>query len=263
MRFLFLGNQPPREQGPWAGVRGRTFFGNAQVRVQAKPAPRFEKVLLRLEFGSVLRLNQQQMGSLPTKTSQAGGLREPRVKGVAFRTIEQCFLELWGAEAHQQATRLLAVAVADAYRYGTLLSASWYPISWYREVFRAFRAATGAGPELPRRIGALAVRHDMKGAHKRLVAWLASPQMLLGLSQRVFNTYYDTGRVEILESRAGYVRMAARGCTGWDLNMWSELAGSSQSLLEAAGAQRVRVRPLSGGQDGDANHELEAHWTAR
>jgi hypothetical protein len=169
-------------------------------------------------------------------------------------------VKLAGVAAHERAVALLAPEVAEAYRYGTLLAASWYPISWYRDVFRALRAATGAGPELPRRIGALAVQHDMRGAHKRFVAWFSSPQTLLSLSQRVFNTYYDTGKLEIIDSRAGFVRMRATGCIGWDLNMWSELAGSSQALLEVAGARHVRVRAISGGQDGDHQHELEAHW---
>jgi hypothetical protein len=182
------------------------------------------------------------------------------VKGLAFRTIDRCFSELCGTDAREKAHAMMAHDVAQAYRTGIMLAASWYPISWYRSVFVAFRGAVGAGPELPRNIGRLAVQHDMRGAHKRLIAWITSPQMLLSLSQRVFNSYYDTGTVEIVESRKGYVKMRAHGCAGWDLNMWSELAGSSESLLEVAGAHRVRVRPLSGGQDGDDHHELEAHW---
>jgi len=155
----------------------------------------------------------------------------------------------------------MAAPVAEAYREGTLLPASWYPISWYREVFKAYRIATSMGTELPRRIGALAVQHDMQGVHKRLVAWLASPQTLLSLSQRVFNTYYDTGRIEVVSSRSGFVHIRAVGCVGWDHNMWSELAGSSAALLTAAGARHVRVYGISGGQDGDESHELEGHWS--
>lgn len=207
-------------------------------------------------------MNPKGMGRAPLKIDPTAGRREPQVKGVAFRTIDRCFEELYGKVAHEHAHAAMTREVADAYHYGTLLPASWYPISWYRDVFRAFRTVTGAGFDLPRRIGALAVQYDMQGAHKRLVAWLASPQTLLSLSQRVFNTYYDTGKVEIIESRVGYVRMRAHGCIGWDQNMWSELAGSSQALLEAAGARQVRVRGISGGHDGDKDHELEAHWLA-
>ena len=150
--------------------------------------------------------------------------------------------------------------VAQAFRYGTVLAASWYPISWYRDVLAAFRKAVNAGPELPRRIGKLAVQHDIKSAHKRLIAWLVSPQTLLSLSQRVFNSYYDTGSLQIVESRSGFVRMRASGCRGWDVNMWSELAGSSEALLELAGARQAHVRWLTGNRGTAADHEFEAHW---
>lgn len=186
---------------------------------------------------------------------------EPRVKGIAFRTVDTCFIELHGSEARARAHSLMGSEVAEAYRYGTVLAASWYPISWYRDVLGAFRAAVNAGPELPRRIGRLAAQHDMKGAHKRLIAWLASPQTLLSLSQRVFSNYYDTGSLQILESRSGYVRMRSSGCLDWDVNMWSELAGSCEALLEIAGARQVQVRWLSGSREGDLDHEFEAHWT--
>lgn len=187
---------------------------------------------------------------------------EARVKGVAFRTVARCFRELCGDRAHEEALSIMSRPVADAHREGTLLPASWYPISWYRDVFRSYRAATAMGPELPRRIGALAVQHDMQGVHKRLVAWLTTPQTLLSLSQRVFNTYYDTGRIEIVASRGGFAHIRAVGCAGWDHNLWNELAGSSGALLAAAGARHVRIYGISGGQDGDEHHELEAHWAA-
>lgn len=193
-------------------------------------------------------------------TGSGGRAGEPRVKGLAFRTVELCFVELCGAPAREKAMELMDRQVAEAYRYGTLLSASWYPVSWYREVFRALRAATGAGPDLARRIGGLAVEHDMRGAHKRLLAWLSTPQTLLRLSQRVFNTYYDTGHLEVVASEESFVRVRAGGCVGWDANMWSELAGSCEALLTAAGARHVRVRGVGGGRDGDDHHELEARW---
>jgi len=182
------------------------------------------------------------------------------VKGVAFRTIDGCFAELCGAEAHARARALMLGEVAQAFRYGTVLAASWYPISWYRDVLAAFRKAVNAGPELPRRIAKLAVQHDVKSAHKRLMAWLVSPQTLLSLSQRVFNNYYDTGSVQIVESRSGFVRMRASGCAGWDANMWSELAGSSEALLEIAGARQAHVRWLTGHLGPTADHEFEGHW---
>jgi hypothetical protein len=186
---------------------------------------------------------------------------EPKVKGVAFRTIDLCYTNLRGAEARDAARSAMPVELGDGFRYRTILAASWYPISWYRETFRAFRTATGDGPELARELGRLAAKHDMAGVHKQILAKLISPQSLLGMSQRVFNTYYDTGEFEILESRSGFVHARLWNCIGWDQNMWMELAGSCESLLGIAGAKNVRIRLLAGGNDGDSHADFEAHWT--
>jgi hypothetical protein len=186
---------------------------------------------------------------------------DPRVKGVAFRTIDLCYANLRGAEARDAARKAMPAELGDGFRYRTILAASWYPIAWYRETFRAFRVATGDGPGLARELGRLAARHDMAGVHKQILAKLISPQSLLGMSQRVFNTYYDTGEFEIVESREGFVHARCWNCVGWDHNMWMELAGSCESLLEIAGAESVRLRILSGGTDSDSHTEFDAHWT--
>jgi hypothetical protein len=147
------------------------------------------------------------------------------------------------------------------YRYHTLLASSWYPIEHYCEVFRAFRAVRSDGPELARAIGKLAARHDMSGVHKQILARLISPQALLSMSQRVFSTYYDTGKFDLLESRKGFVHCMFRDCLGFDESMWAEVAGSCESLLEIAGAENVRIRPIAGAGSGDSSAEFEARWT--
>jgi hypothetical protein len=185
---------------------------------------------------------------------------EPKVKGTAFRSIDLSFLDLRGEAARKRALDLMHPEVAATYRNGLMLAASWYPISWYREVFRAFRAATGEGPELAHKIGARSVQIDMKSMYKMLFAKFVSPQTLLGLSQRLFSTYYDTGQFEVIESHRGHVKVRLSGCVGWDLNMWTEILGSCTALLEIAGAKEVRLRLVSGGKERDTAAELEAHW---
>lgn len=184
----------------------------------------------------------------------------PKVKGVAFRTVEGCFLELRGTEARRRADEHLPGELVDAFRYHTVLASGWYSVTLYKALLAAFRKATGEGPELPREIGKLAVRLDMAGVHKQILAKVLSPQALLGMSQRVFSTYYDTGTFSIVDSRSGFVRARATGCLGWDENMWHEVIGSSESLLEIAGAKHIRMRTLQGGKDGDDQLEVEARW---
>jgi hypothetical protein len=202
-----------------------------------------------------------EAGTQPVRRSFVPGpSTEPKVKGVAFRTIDLCFERLRGAEARDRAREMMPPELAGAFRYYTLLAASWYPISWYRDTFRAFRASTDDGPELAREIGRLAARHDMSGVHKQILAKIISPQALLSMSQRVFNTYYDTGQLAIEKAERGHVQARCSNCVGWDHNMWMELIGSCESLLEIAGARRVELRVLAGGLDGYAHALLEARW---
>jgi hypothetical protein len=188
------------------------------------------------------------------------GTAGPRVKGVAFRTIDACYLELRGAESHRRAHDMMMAEVRDAFKHSLVLAASWYPIEWYRDIFRAFRAASHDGLNLPRIIGYESVRRDMASVYKQFFARFVSPQMLLSLSSKLFNTYYDTGTFELIKSHKGYVHVRLSGCTGWDANMWTEISGSCVAFLEVAGAKEVRLRTRSGGQDHDTETELEAHW---
>ena len=179
---------------------------------------------------------------------------------MAFRTIDACFFELRGAKLHTRAQELMAPELRAAFRDGLILAATWYPISWYRDALRSFRAAGSEGLELARQIGYQAIRRDMIGTYKMMFARILSPQMLLSLSQRIFSTYYDTGESHVIESRRGHCVMRLSACIGWDANMFHEIHGSSASLLELAGAKEVRVHIRVGGRDGDDNAEYEAHW---
>jgi hypothetical protein len=187
----------------------------------------------------------------------AGG---PRVKGVAFRTIDACYLDLRGPESHRRAHEIMMAEVRDAFKNSLVLAASWYPIAWYRDILRAFRAASHDGLGLPRMIGYESVRRDMASVYKQFFARFVSPQMLLSLSSKLFSTYYDTGKFELLDSHKGFVHVRLSGCLGWDANMWTEISGSCVAFLEVAGAKEVRLRTKSGGQDNDTETELEAHW---
>jgi hypothetical protein len=185
---------------------------------------------------------------------------EPRIKGVALRAVDACYLELRGARAHARAHELMASALREAYASNLILAASWYPLSWYRDVFRAYRAANSDGPDLARQIGYQSIRRDMRGTYKQWFARMLSPQIMLSLASRLFNTYYDTGRFEVAQAQRGYAHARFSGCVGWDANLWQDLLGSSMSLLEIAGAKEVRLRVKAGGQAGDTGADFEAHW---
>lgn len=81
-------------------------------------------------------------------------------------------------------------------------------------------------------------------------AWLPC-LTLVAASSRLFSTYYDTGRVETLQARTGYVRMRWSGCAGFNRSIWLGLFASCELMLEMAGADAVRLHVRAGGKSED------------
>lgn len=185
---------------------------------------------------------------------------EPRVKGVAFRSVYVSLGKLRGQSAQRALLESVSVELREGFSYGAIVPGGWYPIDSYKELLRAIRRTTSEGKELVHEIGMQCTRDDMSGVYS-VLAKLISPQSLFSLGQRVFSNYYSVGKVEVLESRRGYSHARWVDCYQFDENMWTEILGSSVQLLELGGAKNVRARILKGGHDGTDVMEATAHWS--
>lgn len=185
--------------------------------------------------------------------------QEPSVKGVAFRSVLSALATLRGKDATAQAIARMPADLGETFKYGGIMAPSWYPISWYRMMWKAIREATGEGTEIAHQIGRETMRADMTGIY-RLVFKIVSPQTVLSLSTKIFSNYYDSGKLEVLESQTGYARARWNGCRGFDRNMWVEVFGASEMLLELAGAKKLRFHVHVGGRDDDEHAEAIAVW---
>ncbi|MFW6049531.1 MAG: hypothetical protein ACODAU_00065 [Myxococcota bacterium] len=183
----------------------------------------------------------------------------PKVKGVAFRSVERSLAQLRGAPAVERAIEATDPEVGSRLRLRGIVSGGWYPIEWYRAWLAGIRAGTGEGRDLLREIGAQCASNDLKGIYRFFLKML-SPERIFEFTPRFFNNFYDTGKAEIVASRTGYTHARYTGCTGFDGNMWAEAMGSAERVLELAGARHVRFRRFAGGEDGDDHLEVEAHW---
>jgi hypothetical protein len=185
---------------------------------------------------------------------------EPKVKGVTLRSALQALERLQGSAAREAAIKAMPAELADAFRYGTIIASRWYPMRWYCDLHSAIVSTTSGSERIIREVERDAARADMTGVYS-FAFKLLSPQTLIGLANRLFSTYYDTGTVETLESRKGYVRIRWVGCTGFSRNTWVGIFASCELLLELAGAQHIRVHVRSGGGAGDDWAEAEAYWS--
>lgn len=188
-------------------------------------------------------------------------MAEPsRVKGVAFRSVFTSLGKLRGEGAQKAVLATATEDLKNGFVYGAIVSGGWYPVEWYKDLFRGIRSSTGEGKELVHEIGRQCTRDDMSGIYA-MIAKLISPQSLFSLSQRVFSNYYSSGSVEVVESRKGYTHARWKECRGFDENMWTEILGSCVQLLEIGGAANVRARIAAGGTDGADTMEAIAHWS--
>ena len=159
---------------------------------------------------------------------------ETLVKGLAFRTNVDCFIELFGSS-----TKLLEVCpseLRDALVYQRIVRGGWYPISWYRHLLEAMvTVSESPAEELMLKLGALASERDINGVYRALCKAL-KPATILGLYARLFSKYYSQGKFTVISETMRSCRIQLTECHGFDRNMYVEILGSARYLMGLTGA---------------------------
>jgi hypothetical protein len=178
---------------------------------------------------------------------------EPQVKGLAFKGILNALQRMHGPHAVERVREQLP-SVARL-----IVSGNWYPISTYKRLLSTVVETLGGAPAAIRAVSREATLDDFRGIY-RVLTFVLSPESLMKRAPGVFNRYYDTGTLAILDARDGMVRAQYSGCTGFDHLMWEDVTGGSVAILEACGARDIQVRTLSGGTDKDDHLLIDATW---
>jgi hypothetical protein len=88
-----------------------------------------------------------------------------------------------------------------------------------------------------------------------------SPQALIAKAPRVYEQYFTMGSVSAPEASRGSARLLWHGCAGFDRNIWDDVLGTVEALVELAGARDVQLDVVSGAGDGDTDAEMIIRWT--
>jgi hypothetical protein len=185
---------------------------------------------------------------------------EPRTRGVPILSFLGALRTLAGYDAVNRMMGLLPPELRDAIGHRKLVSKEWYPLSWYRVMHAAAQEATGRGRGFAKLIGRETTRADFSGVN-RVFLLVMSPQALIAKAPRVYEQYYTRGSVTTPTCRAGEALLLWRGCAGFDQNMWDDMLGSVEALLELAGGRDMRVEVLAGGGDKDEDMDMALSWT--
>jgi len=175
----------------------------------------------------------------------AGATSEPNVKGVAFRSVLAVLGEQHGSEILEKVLEDVGPANAEMLRY-RIVQTGWYPVSLYRAMWASILRCTGDDYEVVRRIGAGATRRDVTGVY-RVFFRVLSPETVLSLSGKLFDNYYDTGKLTVVDRKHGSCRAVYEGCRGFDRAMWEELVGAAMEIIAIGGGKNARVAIEKGG----------------
>jgi hypothetical protein len=193
------------------------------------------------------------------RASAKGGDRpESEMKGLSLRNYPVVLATMRGEHTAAKMMSLLPPELREGLASGIITATQWCPVSWKRELHRAGSRATGE-PFLARAMGYEMTRRDLNGIYRAFMR-LASPQHVLRAGARIFGTYLRPGKYRVADIRDGFVRVEFSECYGFDQNMWLDVSGGCEAVLEAAGAKSVRFHIESGARDA-ATCSAVAWWT--
>jgi hypothetical protein len=182
----------------------------------------------------------------------------PLTKGNNVRAFLKVLAKLHGEEATDKVVAALQPDLKDLVTSGQILASSWYPLDWLKHMYAVARRVIGPRPDFARHLGRTIVLQDLTGVY-RIFLLVISPEYLFSKAPLVFNSYYDTGKLEVLETRKGFAQARFSGCRGFDRNIWQGLIGGCEGALIAAGGKDPVYEVLrGGGTTGEAGEDADA-----
>lgn len=161
-----------------------------------------------------------------------------QVKGTAVVASLRYVQERFGDEAVK---RVLGSLPADERRVleAGILASSWYPMPLFLHFMQeSERQLAAQEKDVIRRMGAASAEYGIKGVYK-IFFRLGSPEFVIGRAARVFGSYYDTGQIAVVESRAGRAVLDLAGFAGAP-QFCERILGWMQTTVVMAGAKNLR-----------------------
>jgi hypothetical protein len=183
-----------------------------------------------------------------------------RVKGTAVQSSIQYVREKFGEGP--LARIVAALPEADRRTLESVLASAWYDVELFRRfMVEAARQLGTQQPDVLRRMGRYSCDQGITTVYK-IFFKLGSPEFIIGRAARVFSSYYDTGELQILETRPGRCLAELRGFEGGAPQFCERIFGWMQRTLELAGAKNLRPRHDVCVHRGGAVCRFEGDWDA-
>ena len=181
-----------------------------------------------------------------------------QVKGTAVVASVRYVRERFGDEA---LARVLERLPAEESRVlgGGILASAWYPMPLFLDFMQEVeRQLAAQEPQVIRRMGRASAEYGITGVYK-IFFKLGSPEFIIGRAARVFGSYYDTGEIVVVESRAGRAVLDLGGFAGAP-QFCERILGWMEKTVEMAGAKKLRSDHPHCVHRGDASCRFVGDW---
>jgi hypothetical protein len=181
-----------------------------------------------------------------------------KVKGTAIQSSLRYVRERFGEEALQAV--LAALPAADSADLSGALASSWCSMeSLLRFMQEAKRQLGPREPDVLRNMGRASCDYGVTGVYKVFFR-VGSPEFIIGRATRVFSSYYDTGRIAVVESRDGRAVVEVTGLEGSTPEFCERIYGWMSRTLELAGAKGLKSAHSLCVHRGDPVCRFEGDW---
>ena len=181
-----------------------------------------------------------------------------KVKGTAVVASVRYVSERFGAK---ELAAVLAGLPDEDRRIleGGVLASSWYPVPLFLRFMQEAEKQLGAKePDLVRRMGRASADYGVKTVYK-IFFKVGSPAFIIGRAARVFGSYYDTGKLTVVDTSSGGAVLDLEGFEGAP-QFCERIRGWMERTVELAGAKNLRAEHTLCVHRGDALCRFEGTW---
>lgn len=177
------------------------------------------------------------------------------IKGTALRSVVGAIERVAGPEGFARVRAVLPPEVRAEIDRG-LLATRGYPASFCAALHEGVRDALGGGTWIMNhKIGVEAARIDYGGVY-RAILWTFDVDGLLERLVRSWRQYNSAGSVTI-EKGSHRASACVEGVAGFNLGMWTSIAGRIEGLLTMSGAKGVVARVAS---SNETSCRIDIRW---
>jgi hypothetical protein len=183
-----------------------------------------------------------------------------QIKGSSLVATERFVKQRFGSDGYQRLLQVLPKPSREIYE-NPIIATQWYPINegFYQPLEAICRLFFDGQPRGARETGNYSAREGLRGVY-RIFVRIASVDFILKKTPSIFATYYQPGRMEVLESQARRVVLRMTGVDEPHPLLEERICGWLEGAAEVCGERNCRVSLISSMAQGDQYTDFEAKF---